>query len=102
MVDNTSQINQELAKKIARALEAVGTTAEGYAKELCPVDTGRLRDSITYSVDDDAVYLGSDVEYAPYVEFGTYKQKPQPFMGPAMQDHLDEYKAILEDFLQTE
>jgi HK97 gp10 family phage protein len=102
MVDNTSQIKEELAKKIARALEAVGATAEAYAKELCPVDTGRLRDSITYSVDDDAVYLGSDVEYAPYVEFGTYKQKPQPFMGPAMQDHLDEYKAILEDFLQTE
>jgi HK97 gp10 family phage protein len=77
-------------------------TAEAYTKELCPVYTGRLRDSITYSVDDNTVYLGSDVEYAPYVEFGTYKQKPQPFMGPAMQDHLDEYKAILEDFLQTE
>lgn len=102
MVDNTSQIKEELDKKIARALEAVGAAAETYAKELCPVDTGHLRDSITHSVDDDTVYLGSDVEYAPYVEFGTYKQKPQPFMGPAMQDHLDEYKSILEDFLQTE
>lgn len=102
MVDNMSQIKAELDKKIARALEAVGATAEGYAKELCPVDTGRLRDSITYSVDDNTVYLGSDVEYAPYVEFGTHKQKPQPFMSPAIQDHLDEYKAILEDFLQTE
>lgn len=102
MVDNMSQINQELAKKIARALEAVGATAEAYAKELCPVDTGRLRDSITYSVNDNTVYLGSDVEYAPYVEFGTHKQKPQPFMSPAMQDHLDEYKAILEDFLQSD
>lgn len=102
MVDNTSQIKEELDKKIARALEAVGAAAETYAKELCPVDTGHLRDSITHSVDDNTVYLGSDVEYAPYVEFGTYKQKPQPFMGPAMQDHLDEYKAILEDFLKTE
>lgn len=102
MVDNTSQIKEELDKKIARALEAVGAAAETYAKELCPVDTGHLRDSITHSVDDNTVYLSSDVEYAPYVEFGTYKQKPQPFMGPAMQDHLDEYKAILEDFLQTE
>lgn len=102
MVDNTSQIKEELDKKIARALEAVGAAAETYAKELCPVDTGHLRDSITHSVDDNAVYLGSDVEYAPYVEFGTYKQKPQPFMGPAMQDHLDEYKSILENALKSD
>lgn len=47
----------------------------GDAKNLCPVDTGQLRGSITPKVerDEDGVTgtFGTNVEYAPYVEFGT-------------------------------
>ncbi len=45
------------------------------AKELAPVDTGRLRSSLTYNVDDadppQYAQVGTNVEYAPYMEFGT-------------------------------
>ena len=39
---------------------------------LCPVDTGNLRNSITHTVDGagQKTYIGTNVEYAPYVELG--------------------------------
>ena len=55
---------------IARALERCGLQAEGYAKDLTPVDTGNLRNSITHKVEPDgkAVQIGTNIEYAPGVE----------------------------------
>ncbi len=49
----------------------------------CPVDTGRLRASIIVSEEPNKVIVGTNVKYAPYVEYGTYKMNPQPFMRPA-------------------
>jgi len=80
-----------------RSLEKIGLVAEGYAKKACPVDTGRLRNSITHEVDDKDVYIGSNVEYAPHVEFGTVKQKAQSFLRPAATDHANTYKQIILD-----
>lgn len=96
--DNTDEVVEALGIAMARALEAIGIQAEGYAKDLCPVDTGRLRNSITHTVDNDekAAYIGTNVEYAPYVELGTSKQKAQPFLTPAAQNHGSEYREILE------
>lgn len=61
------------------------------ARRLCPVDTGRLRSSITTSgLERDGrgafVTIGTNVQYAPYVEFGTRFQRPQPFLRPALLD----------------
>lgn len=79
-----------------RSLEIIGLTAEKYAKEITPVDTGRLRNSITHNVDGNEVYVGSNVEYAPHVEYGTIKQKAQPFLRPAATGHTSTYKQIIE------
>lgn len=52
------------------------------------------------------IYIGSNVEYAPYVEMGhiqagTNKHIPaQPFIKPAIIEHLDEYRQILENTLK--
>lgn len=52
------------AKK--RALEIMGGKAESYAKQLCPVDTGNLRNSITHQqLDEDTEIVATNVEYAP-------------------------------------
>ena len=82
---------------LARALEKIGLVAEGYAKRLCPVDTGRLRNSITHADDGEAEYIGTNVEYAPYVELGTSRTRAQPYLKPAVVNHSDEYKRIVED-----
>ena len=84
-----------------RGLEKVGLTAERYAKALCPVDTGRLRNSISHAVEGDSAYIGTNVEYAPYVEMGTVRTRAQPYLKPAAQDHADEYKKLLLDELHN-
>lgn len=56
------------------------------AKRLCAVDTGRLRSSISaeqVSGNDFHYKVGSNVEYTSYVEFGTSRMGPQPFLRPA-------------------
>lgn len=102
VADNTDQVIEALGIAMARGLEAIGIQAEGHAKALCPVDTGRLRNSITHVVDsgEKAAYIGTNVEYGPYVELGTSRQKEQPFLRPAAQNHGDEYGRILESELK--
>lgn len=85
---------------IARALETIGLIAEGYAKIACPVDTGRLRNSITHQRGDNFIAIGTNVEYAPYVEMGTSRMKAQPYLGPAVDNHIQEYQDIVEKALK--
>ena len=53
-------------------------------------------------VEEEAVYIGTNVEYAPYVEFGTRRMDPQPYLFPAVENHIDEYKNMAEAFLKGE
>lgn len=95
--NNAEAIAHAIDAAVARSLEMIGLLAEGYAKKKCPVDTGRLRNSITHVVDTiwGDVYIGTNVEYAQYVELGTSKQEAQPFLRPAAQDHTTQYRSIL-------
>ena len=99
--DNTDQAVQGIASAVGVALEKIGLLAEGYAQMKCPVDTGNLRGSITHEVDigEKAVYIGTNVEYAPYVELGTSKMDAQPFLKPAATEHSDQYRQVLENAL---
>ena len=99
--DNTEEIMEQVTSRISVALEAVGLQGEAYAKLECPVDTGNLRNSITHTTDEDSAYIGTNVEYAPYVEYGTSKTKAQPFLKPAAQNHSEEYKDIFESYLRS-
>lgn len=94
--DNREAIANAIDRALVAALEEVGLVAEGYAKRACPVDTGRLRNSITHIVDEGTrhVVIGTNVEYAPYVELGTRHRKPQPFLKPAANGHYSTYKGI--------
>ena len=48
-----------------------------------------------------AVYVGTNVYYAPYVEMGTSKYPhPRPFIEPAVVGHKDEHKSTLEKHLK--
>ena len=95
--DNSQQILSALEKGIKNGLEAIGLTAETYAKKATPVDTGRLRNSISHAVDGEAVYIGSNVEYAPYVELGTSRAKAHHMLQKAATEHSAEYKRLAED-----
>ena len=95
---------------VRASVEASCKLMEDEAKRLCPVDTGRLQDSIGTVIDDSGKTIigrmGTDVEYAPYVEFGTGQRgaassgagegpysstwpgmPAQPFMRPALDNN---------------
>lgn len=95
--DNKKQVVDGIDSAIGVALEEIGLLAENYAAKKCPVDTGNLRASITHEVDagDNAVYIGTNVEYAPCVELGTSRQKAQPFLRPAASEHGAQYRQVL-------
>lgn len=69
---------------------------EGSAKRSSPVDTGRLRGSITTdfnpSETNPTAEIGTNVEYANYVEYGTYKMAARPFLNPAYDKHIKEFE----------
>ena len=69
ITDNSKEVSAAIKAALLRGLEKCGLVAEGYAKKLCPVDTGNLRNSITHVVDEggDAVYIGTNSEYGAYV-----------------------------------
>ena len=88
VIDNTAKVIQEFEKKKERALKAIGARAVSYAKKDTPVDTGRLRNSETYQVIGNDVYIGTNVEYAKYQEYKHH------FLKNAATNHGDEYKNI--------
>ena len=99
-IDNSQQAIDAMLNAAQVALEACGLQAEGYAKMECPVDTGNLRNSISHTSDGETEYIGTNVEYAAYVELGTSKSKAQPYLQPAVQDHKEEYRRIFEQHLK--
>ena len=127
--DYSPQVLAEMQDAVLRALERIGERAEENAAKLCPVDTGILRNSISHAVDESeqAVYIGSNIEYAPYVELGTGEHaeggggRPtpwvyqdakgnwhwtrgnpaQPFLVPAVKNHAQTYRNIIEDELKN-
>lgn len=97
-----SEVQKEFLQKAQKALEKIGLTAESYAKLLCPVDTGNLRDSLSHEGHELTEYIGTNVEYGVYVEMGARGRAPQPYIEPAVKGHLDEYKQIVQNELNAD
>ena len=116
-LDNLSRLQLE------QALNKACLIVENEAKKLCPVDTGQLRSSITHEVVEKEGRVGTNVEYALYVEYGTglfaangdgrqerwsYQdgegnwystigQQPQPFLHPALNNNREQVLQTIKD-----
>lgn len=101
-ISHRAEVTIAKDKAIEQALTAIGIQCRDYAARKAPVDTGNLRNSIVFKVDSpsDSVIIGTNVEYGKYQEFGTSRMKAQPYLRPAVDEHLDEYKRIAEAFLK--
>ena len=136
-----------------KAARMIGGAVEGHAKELCPYDTGLLRNSITFAIGGESpaiggytadqpdregvvrsgkyegsapaddpgkvtVYIGTNVEYAPYLELGHHQKvgryvpaigkrlkapwvAPRAFLRPALENNRAEVEQILLDCLNN-
>lgn len=107
LIDHIGEIKTAKQRQIEYALEIIGLRAERYAKMKCPVDTGRLRNSISHTIGPDgkSEYIGTNVSYAPYQEMGFRrggKHVPgKHFLRDAATTHSDEYKEIVERILKS-
>ena len=132
--DNTDEVLRALEKAKKRGLEAIGLVAEGHAKKKITqakaVDTGRLRNSITFAVSGEsanissysgdhgeeggsysgtapndkekAVYIGTGVSYAAGIETGSHRKAGGVhFLQDAASNHSDEYKRLMEDSMKN-
>lgn len=127
--DNTKEVLSALAKAKRNGLKAIGITAEAHAKNNTLVDTGRLRNSITHAVSgeatavssysdnnnkqswsydgkapddkDMAVYIGTNVEYAPFIELGSRGRQGVHFLQKAATEHKEEYKQLFTDAMKS-
>lgn len=69
-----SQMNalkEKIHARTMRALLQCGYKIQGDAQKLVPVDTGRLKTSISVKMENEIVYIGTNVFYGKYVEYGT-------------------------------
>lgn len=93
-----------------KALTAAALIVEAQAAELVPVDTGRLKGSISHishinkSNKTDGIkgtaasgeaYVGSNVEYAPYQEYGTRFMSGKAYMRPAIDATKGDIKRVI-------
>ena len=59
-------------------------------------DTGHLANSIsTYSLSREQVAVSVGAEYGVFLEYGTSKMEPRPFMRPAVYDNLPKIEAAI-------
>ena len=99
--DNSEQVLSAIEKAIKNGLEAIGLTAEGHAKKITPVDTGRLRNSMAHAVDDDAAHIGTNTSCAIFVETGARGRSGVHMLQRAASEHADEYKRLMEDSMKN-
>jgi HK97 gp10 family phage protein len=83
-----SELRKEAENGLEEALVKSALFVERDAKINAPVDTGRMRASISHTnegfgTDNPSVQVGTNVKYAPAVEFGTSKKPAKPFLFPA-------------------
>jgi HK97 gp10 family phage protein len=90
-----------------KALLAGANIIVDRAKEIVPVDTGTLRDSIEALEIDGDVYIHASAdqgggEYSAFVEFGTVKMSAQPYVRPAIDEKLREVEQMVGSNIQIQ
>ncbi|MFZ5688673.1 MAG: HK97-gp10 family putative phage morphogenesis protein [Bacillota bacterium] len=102
-----AQASEQATNAAEKALLKGALLVERDAKQNTPVDTGRLRASITHRLSGAGtervvVEIGTATEYAPFVEFGTTKMTAQPFLNPALKANKDKVKQMVADAVRKE
>lgn len=127
-VDNSKQAKKALEGQLITALIKASMLVEGQAVLLTPVNSGALRDSIGHQVNESELtaYVGTNCEYAIWVEFGTgefaeagngrkggwlyespdgkvhftHGSPPQLYLRPAFRQNQKQIRSIIEDCLR--
>ena len=94
-IDAIIRISKGLGPVATATLNEIAEGVVEQAQGLAPVKTGRLRASIGITAQgDNFVEVSATAPYAGYVEFGTIKMSPRPFMRPALAFIEDKYSKL--------
>ncbi len=100
-IDHNLNLNaNKLLDAIQDELKDSAYEIEKQGKANCPVDTGRLRNSIKADVGNLEANIGTDVYYAPYVHDGTYRMAARPFLESAAETVLDDIEDRIADAIE--
>lgn len=120
---NKSDVMQAFDKGLEAGLTAAAILVEAEAKMKAPYDLGRLRQSINHRIEGNSAFVGTNVDYAAHVEYGTgiYSEggvgrktpwfyehpkygwvrtrgnKPQPYLRPSIDNNRSKIARIISD-----
>lgn len=109
-IDNTNAVLNDIQLGVELGLELACDIAIGYAKIAkamggrCPVDTGRLRNSLSYNVKNGAGHIGSlrrkvrddKGKLGSAVKYAEYQESQNGFLLHSVSDHVDELQAAFD------
>ena len=97
--EDLSNTSRHVKPQARSAVLKTARDIEADAKHMAPYKTGNLLSSITTEVTDVAslveAVIGPTAEYGSFVEFGTSRQSPQPYLGPAADNRLPSLEGAL-------
>ena len=102
VTSRTKEVSAQFKKAVERGLTAAAIIVESDAKLRAPVDTGNLRSSITHTVEGDRATVHTNVEYAPYMEYGTSRTAAQPYLEPALLENKAKIQKVFEAQIKQE
>jgi len=89
------QFDSGMQRHVHRQLASWTADVKALAKQLAPVRTGHLRSSIYAKISEWVAEIGAEATYALFVELGTRHMQAQPYLYPAIQEHLPQLEAII-------
>jgi len=103
LVLHIDELNEKVRDALVTGLNAIGMDAASTAAQFAPYKTGALRNSITSAVDSEdlAAYIGTDLNYAIYQEFGTSRIAGKHFLKAGVTLHSSDYEAWLQRYLDS-
>jgi len=84
-----------MQRQVYRYLHSWASDVKALAKQLVPVRTGYLRSTIYAKIQEWVAEIGAEAHYALFVEFGTRHMQAQPYLYPAIQEHLPQLEDII-------
>lgn len=103
LIRNLEKMAERFMDNLEEEFEEMKADMQEEAEDNVPVDTGALKSSIDFTVERDGDEIGISINtdkmenYWACVEYGTSKQRPQPFLRPAVEKGMEKLQERLQN-----